>query len=618
MGAEREPLGVSDATQKLRDSSRSEEPPALRDESRGLDNPQLLTHAEVLGAWVGSFVDELVARGLRDLCYCPGSRSTPLAIAFARHTQVKLWSHLDERSCAFFALGMAKADPTRPVAILCSSGTAAVNFAPAVVEAYHSHVPLIVLTADRPPELQDLGANQTIDQHRLYGPAVKWFSQLPLPEASPEMLRYVRMIAARAVATTQQAPMGPVHLDFLFREPLVPAHFEYTLRHDDGDGVYVGENVTLPFDAYDIDRPLIVAGPDAGVDQELLLTLAQRLGAPVLADPLSGARSVDHESGELITAYDLFLRPKTVVDTLRPGFILRLGAPPTSKPLATFLARHRDVSQYAVADRGKWPDPDLSATTVIAADPGAVCAAMLQDLSEYTAASEAWTGLWRDLDSRTRATVEEVLEEAPAATEPSLVSDLAALLPHGSSVFAGNSMPVRDIDSFFGTQRKRVSILGSRGASGIDGVVSTALGVSTRADGPTVLVIGDISFYHDMNGLLAARRHNLSATIVLVNNDGGGIFSFLPQHDQSEDFEALFGTPHGLDFSHVGPMYGVGFQRVETREQYRDALKASLEAPGVQVIEVRTDREENLRLHQRIAEAVAQAVVPLVEDRASQ
>ncbi len=186
-----------------------------------------LSHAEVLGAWVGSFVDELVACGLRDLCYCPGSRSTPLAIAFARHPDVKLWSHLDERSCAYFALGMAKADPTRPVAILCSSGTAAVNFAPAVVEAYHSRVPLIVLTADRPPELQDLGANQTIDQHRLYGPAVKWFSQLPLPEASPEMLRYVRMIADRAIATTQQAPMGPVHLDFMFREPLVPAPFDY-------------------------------------------------------------------------------------------------------------------------------------------------------------------------------------------------------------------------------------------------------------------------------------------------------------------------------------------------------------------------------------------------------
>ena len=196
-----------------------------------------------------------------------------------------------------------------------------------------------------------------------------------------------------------------------------------------------------------------------------------------------------------------------------------------------------------------------------------------------------------------------------------MVTELADLLPSGSHVFAGNSMPVRDIDEFFTAPERQIKLLGSRGASGIDGVVSTALGVSARAEGPTVLVIGDISFYHDMNGLLAARRHGLNATIVLVNNDGGGIFSFLPQHDQSEDFEALFGTPHGLDFSHVGPLYGVDFQRVETRQQYRDALRASFEAPGVQVIEVRTDREANLKLHQRIADAVAQAVSPLAGDR---
>ncbi len=553
-----------------------------------------------------------MAAGLRDLCLCPGSRSTPLAIAFARHPQVKVWTHLDERSCAYFALGMAKAAPTKPVAILCSSGTAAVNFAPAVVEAFHSRVPLIVLTADRPPELQDLGANQTIDQNRLYGPAVKWFSQVPLPEASPDMLRYVRMIGARAVAMTRQAPMGPVHLDFLFREPLVPAPFEYPQHHPDGDATYVSQSVTLPFDTYELNNPLIVAGPDSGVDHELLFSLAERLGAPVLADPLSGVRCTDHASQELITAFDAFLRPAAVVEALRPGFILRLGDPPTSKPLATFLARHRDVPQYAVALPGKWPDPDLSATAVIAADPGAVCAAMLQDLGEYDVASREWTQRWAKLEKRTREAYDAVLGETDAASEPSVIADLAVVLPNGSHVFAGNSMPVRDIDGFFATHEKAVTILGSRGASGIDGVVSTALGVSARSQGPTVLVIGDLSFYHDMNGLLAARRHNLNATIVLINNDGGGIFSFLPQHDQSEDFETLFGTPHGLDFSHAAALYGVDFQRVETRKQYRDALKASFAAPGVQVIEVRTEREANLKLHQRIWDAVAKAALPIV------
>ena len=328
-----------------------------------------LSHAEVLGAWVGSFVDELVACGLRDLCYCPGSRSTPLAIAFARHPDVKLWSHLDERSCAYFALGMAKADPTRPVAILCSSGTAAVNFAPAVVEAYHSRAPLIVLTADRPPELQDLGANQTIDQHRLYGPAVKWFSQLPLPEASPEMLRYVRMIADRAVATTQQAPMGPVHLDFLFREPLVPAPFAWTQESERAPATAAGSPRATPASSPQGDltryrRGVIVCGPGAFVWHEFLGELANRTGFPILADPLSELRGHPLQPAAVVASYDLFLRDQAVQDYVKPDFILRLGAPPTSKPLAGYLMRHREVPQVVVAEPGTWPDPDLTANQI--------------------------------------------------------------------------------------------------------------------------------------------------------------------------------------------------------------------------------------------------------------
>jgi 2-succinyl-5-enolpyruvyl-6-hydroxy-3-cyclohexene-1-carboxylate synthase len=275
------------------------------------------------------------------------------------------------------------------------------------------------------------------------------------------------------------------------------------------------------------------------------------------------------------------------------------------------------VPQYAVAHPGKWPDPDLSADALIHAGATAVCIALLSQLNGQSPET-GWLHAWQGIEASTSATIDSILGETEAVSEPSVITDLAETLPSGSIVFAGNSMPVRDIDGFFSPAAKDIAVLGSRGASGIDGVVSTALGVSTRSDGPTVLVIGDISFYHDMNGLLAAQRHNLRATIVLVNNDGGGIFSFLPQHEQSDDFETLFGTPHGLDFSHVGPLYGVGYQRVETRQQYRDALKASFEAPGVRVIEVRTDREENLRLHHRIWAAVAEAIEPLVADGAQQ
>ena len=574
-----------------------------------------ISGAEVLGRYVGTFVDELVAAGVENICLCPGSRSTPLALTFARHPSIKLWMHLDERSCAYFALGMAKASG-RPVAILCSSGTAAVNFAPAVVEAFHSRVPLIVLTADRPPELQGLGTNQTIEQRELYGPAVKWSSQLPSPEASEPMLRYVRMIADRAVATSLAAPQGPVHLNFPFREPLLPAPYIFEANARPMTTAATGDGVSADVPMLNLTearRPLIVAGPQCDVDAASLFALAQRLGAPVLADPLSGLRCDPSASDVAIAGYDAFLRSTPLCDALRPDVILRFGDPPTSKPLATYLQRHRDVRQVVVAPPGLWPDPDLTASEIASADATSFCNAALARLDGTHATNTAWLAAWRDAEARTHAAIRGVLDEIDAATEPSVVLDLAEVLPDGATVFAGNSMPVRDIDSFFPASSREVRLLGSRGASGIDGVVSTALGASTASANPIVLVIGDLSFYHDMNGLLAAKRFGLDATIVLLNNDGGGIFSFLPQHDAAPEFEALFGTPHGLDFSHVGGLYGVGFQRVETREAYRAALQASFAAPGVQVIEVRTEREANLRLHQRIWDEVTKAVAPLSE-----
>jgi 2-succinyl-5-enolpyruvyl-6-hydroxy-3-cyclohexene-1-carboxylate synthase len=280
------------------------------------------------------------------------------------------------------------------------------------------------------------------------------------------------------------------------------------------------------------------------------------------------------------------------------------------------MARHRDVPQYAVAHPGRWPDPDLSATAILQGDATTVCASLLSMLGDYRNASNGWLRAWQGAETSTSGSIDAVLGETDEVSEVSAISDLAAIIPDGGYLFAGNSMPVRDIDGFFATRDKHVTLLGSRGASGIDGVVSTALGVAARTGAPTALLIGDLSFYHDMNGLLAAQRHGLNATIVLINNDGGGIFSFLPQHEQSEDFELLFGTPHGLDYSHVAPLYGVGFQRVATREDYREALRSSFLSPGVQVIEVRTDREENLRLHQRIWAAVAEAVTPVLTHEA--
>jgi 2-succinyl-5-enolpyruvyl-6-hydroxy-3-cyclohexene-1-carboxylate synthase len=607
-----------------------------------------LSHAEILGRYVGVFVDELVAAGVENVCMCPGSRSTPLALTFERHPGIKTWMHLDERSCAYFALGMAKVYSVDPVVLLCSSGTAAVNFAPAVVEAFHSHVPLIVLTADRPPELQGLGANQTIDQQDLYGSAVKWFVNMPLPEASDQMLRYVRMVARRSqIIAARDGALGPVHINFPFREPLIPsghepqpkqefhisaeekAAFNRIAAANGNEGPSIGDQMSAIRGGHDpatdglppsrkgsfawefeqARRPLIVCGPDSDVDSAQLMRLTSRFPVPVLADALSGLRwQHTFTTPSVLSLYDSYLRDPSLCQALKPDFILRFGAQPTSKPLQTFLQRNIDVPQFVFTHPGLWPDPDLTARGIRheERDPGSVVSDLLPVRRRKDSAG--WLAAWLAAESRARRTVERLLDEEGSLNEISAVTDLAAV-NDTHWVVAGNSMPVRDIDAFYPASDQRVAyVYANRGTSGIDGVVSTALGATARAHGMIVLVIGDLSFYHDMNGLLAAQRFGLRATIVLINNDGGGIFSFLPQHDDAEHFEALWGTPHGLDFSHVAGLYGVGFQRVTTREEYRAALKASFWADGVQVIEIKTDREENLRLHQRIWDAVAEAV----------
>jgi 2-succinyl-5-enolpyruvyl-6-hydroxy-3-cyclohexene-1-carboxylate synthase len=294
---------------------------------------------------------------------------------------------------------------------------------------------------------------------------------------------------------------------------------------------------------------------------------------------------------------------------LTPDVILRFGPPVTGRPLSSYLQRYRRVRQVVITERGGYPDPDLTAAEYFPAEPTDVCDVLLAE-TDLTPADPEWLVEWQTANDLTTQVVDRVLAETDSLSEVSAITELAVAVPHAYSVFAGNSMPVRDIDSFWPSSSKALFFYGNRGASGIDGVVSTALGAAARCYGQLVLVIGDLSFYHDMNGLLAAKRFGISATVVLINNDGGGIFSFLPQHDDQEHFEALFGTPHGLDFAPVADLYGVGFQRVTTRQQYRDALAASFAAPGVQVIEIKTDRAENLKLHQRIWRDVADAVSP--------
>jgi 2-succinyl-5-enolpyruvyl-6-hydroxy-3-cyclohexene-1-carboxylate synthase len=591
--------------------------------------------------YVDAFVDELQRAGVRNVVICPGSRSTPLAMAFTAQAGIRIWMHVDERSAAYFGLGMAK-QLRQPVALLSTSGTAAANFMPAVVEAKLTHVPLLVLTADRPHELRDNGAPQSIDQNRLYGTYVKWFVEVALPEATNAALRYIRTIAARAAASARAIPAGPVHLNFPFREPLTPEPIPgQTLppvaqrdlvawqgRPDNAPYVEVREvSLGAPTAAtigYLIDmvrevrRGLIIVGPnDDPALIEPVVRLARHLGYPILADPLSQLRCGDHDRIKVLSSYDAFLRIDSFIEGVQPELILRFGAMPISKPLLLYLKRYASCPLVIIDGHGGWEEPTQLASELIHANPAALCQTLLTTLDQYnkseeiqSSVSQEWLTTWQDADKVTRQTLQNAVQDFNELFEGRVFTELARLLPGGTTLYTGNSMPVRDLDTFFWCSEHRIRIMGNRGASGIDGVVSSALGASAGAgqNEPTVLVLGDLSFFHDLNGLFAARLHQLNLTIVLINNDGGGIFSFLPQAAYPEHFEQLFGTPTGLDFRLAVQMYGGQFQRVDTWEQFRKAVSRGLNTGGLHVIEVLTERTSNVKMHRQLWEVIGKTL----------
>lgn len=585
-----------------------------------------LSHQQMLYVFVGAFIDELIRAGVRNFCVCPGSRSTPLALMLAQHPGARLWMHLDERSAGFFGLGMAKAS-REPVALVCTSGTAAANFFPALVEARYARVPLVVLTADRPHELRDRGAPQTIDQIQLYGSHAKWFVDLPVPEATPELIRYVRTVASRAVATATAAPAGPVQINCPYREPLVPLPVDTETRWEARpvQQPYVAVNSgarmlepdvvqALANELAGVRRGLIVCGEQAEPHLAApLAQLARALNFPILADPLSGLRTGPHDRTRVLDLYDALLRNNDFAAAYAPELVLRFGAFPTSKTVLLYLQRHAHCHQIVVDGGAGWNEPTNLAERLIHADAGQFCAALVRALPRQPAPTTertAWAEAWCNANQLAREAIATRLQTLDELFEGKVFAELAELLPAGATLWAGSSMPIRDLDVFFPTQEHSIHMLSNRGANGIDGVVSSALGASAVGTGPLVLVIGDVSFYHDSNGLLAAKQHGLNATIVLLNNDGGGIFSFLPQATQTApaDFETLFGTPHGLDFRPLAEMYGAQFTRVTNWEAFRAAVLAGIGGSGLHIVEVTTERRRNVTLHREMWQAVDAAL----------
>lgn len=576
-------------------------------------------------AFAGAFVDELARNGLQHVCICPGSRSSPLAISFARHTGIKKWGHLDERSAAFFALGLAKY-LNEPVALVCSSGTAAVNFLPAIVEARYSAAPLLVLTADRPPELVDWGALQTIAQTNLYGNYVKWSVNMPTPDVSVPLMAFVRSVAGRAFATANVTPKGAVHINFPFREPLEPANVPSDtlesmadlqseacvgrpgerpyLRSISAGEVSSSDDVRrLASELSIVERGLIVCGPDIGANLAVEVTsLANHLDYPVLADCLSQVRCGPHDQNMVIDCYDAFIGNSALKDSLVPQVVLRFGALPVSKSLTDYLERHRSVRQILIDNAG-WRDPSHITSEIWHIDAQPFCTNLASLLKSKRKTGE-WSSRWRNLANAARKGIHQELAGMGEMFEGKVFTELERLLPPDSLIFAGNSMPIRDMDTFFSSTEKSFQFMANRGASGIDGLVSTALGASAVSPGKLVLVIGDISFYHDMNGLLAAKNFGLKATIIVINNNGGGIFSFLPQANYKDVFEPYFGTPHGLTFKAAAELYGLDYCLAGDWETFAASVKESLAGAGPTIIEIPGDRQLNVKRHRQVRDAV--------------
>lgn len=560
--------------------------------------------------WCSVLVETLVRLGARHAVTCPGSRSTPLTMALARHPGIEVTPVLDERSAAFFALGLGKR-ARRPAILVCTSGTAGVNFHPAVIEAWESGVPLLVITADRPPEMRECRSGQTIDQQKLFGNHVAFYHELAVPEPTPPMLRYLRQTLAHA---WQRAQGGPVHLNAPFRDPLPPLSDGRTgaVRRALKPASFfaglfpaAGPTRTIDLDqalgALRRKRGVIVAGYAEPADPAAYAAnvgrIAAALGWPVLADALSPARHFDRYVPHLVTAYDLVPRDRRLAAALQPEAVLVLDNWPTSKALRQWLGA-LDVPGVVVSAAAQNPDAlhgrmrrvQAAVEDVVAGGP-------------FTG-PPVWTALW----NRTERLLRRGLAAGTrrAGFEGGIVPVLAGAVPSGTAVFVANSMPVRDAEYFWPPNDRGCAVLCNRGANGIDGTLSTALGVA-RAGGPAVLLTGDLAFLHDGNGLLLRPEFRGSLTVVLVNNRGGGIFNHLPVADFEPPFERLFATPQQADFARLSAAHGVAHARVRDLAQL-GRLLATLPRRGIRVLEVRTDRRKDAAWRKRLFAAVAARV----------
>lgn len=569
--------------------------------------------------WAETFIKELSSIGVKYACISPGSRNTALTLAVANNKKIKSFVHIDERCSAFFALGIAKASGT-PVILLCTSGTATAELYPAIIEAYQQRVPLIICTADRPPELLNTGANQTINQNNLYKNHIRWFFDAGLPEPIQRRIRHIKAIAKRAVYESLVRSKGPVHLNFPFRKPFEPDEFtdevdsevikaaelvlpdKKDLYKENGKNI-VSEKWFKEIADYLIKfkKGLVIAGPE-NYNESFHFNcekLASILGYPVLADGASQLRFGKHNKQNILFSFEGFLRSDSFSQKYKPEIILQFGRTITSKALGLYFEKCSAI-RFMVNEYGDWFDPANRANAAFACKPYLFCEKMIEYLhsKKINRSSGSWIKTIKKLDEKSLEVKNKVITNSGFPNECRIIEELVNILPDKSQLMISNSMPIRDFDYFAPVTKKNINVFNNRGASGIDGITSTALGLAALEKKPTILLTGDSAFYYDLNALLAAKKYKIPLIIVLINNNGGGIFEVLPISKYGKVFKEYFVAPHNLDFSPFVKAFGGNYSLVKSWENFKIEFKKALNAKEFSVLEIKTNAADSLKLRQ--------------------
>ena len=584
-----------------------------------------------MNEYIAALVDEFYQLGVRHAVFSPGSRSTTMAMLFKEHEGFETYMNIDERSASFMALGIAKAHK-EPTVLVCTSGSAVAHYLPAVLEAQYSGVPLIILSADRPHTLLHVGAPQTVDQHKIFGTAVNYYEELAVPQEA-HYYTYPRQVARKAYMKAMDTKKGPVHINVPLFEPLVPElsrnHFEagrssfkvvkpnygsvFDCRHENdlthintatdiAHGPNSKEKTNNLLEKFE--RILILAGPQIDIDEaNTIRSFGEALQAPILADPLSNVRrrynSADNQSNKegidtnnvVISTYDALLGGQALWHELKPDCVIQFGQIVVSKRVQQMIASWTDAEYIEVNPTMDSMNPTGKTTMHVQASID-----VFTHLYGKNNRADTYLNIWQRLEQEGKKQLSLAIDE-PHCFEGRTIRELQEYIPEDGQIFVANSMTIRDFDYFWFSGESKAVLFGNRGVNGIDGTISTALGLATNGK-PTYLVTGDLSLFHDLNGLAVAKTHNLNLTIILHNNDGGGIFEYLPQKG-TKHFDYLFSTSQGLDYSGAAKLYGCGYTKISSPDELSSVLANVSQETGVHIIEILTNREYSRELHKK-------------------